>query len=98
MATATATKAVNEEAVDLLAGTCRERINEMIDDLLKYVDAGQAPGKITLAITVGPVKDTPGAYWTDVVPTLNCKGIRSEGAATIERVGRQLQLRIAGLT
>ncbi len=95
---ATATQTVNEEAVDLIAGTCRERINEMIDDLLKYVDAGQAPGKITLTITVGPVKDTPGAYWTDVVPALACKGIRSEGASTIERVGSQLQLKIAGLT
>ena len=94
---ATDTLAINEEAVDLLAGTCRERINEMIDDLLKYVDAGKAPGKMTLAITVGPVKDTPGAYWTDVVPSLAVKGMRSEGASTIEHVGKHLQLRINGL-
>ncbi len=98
---ATATKDVNAEAVDKIAGTCRERINEMIDDLLKYVDASKQPGKITLAVTLGPVKESgivvEGAYWLDVVPTLNCKGVRSEGASTIERIGKHLQLKIAGL-
>lgn len=94
---ATATAAVNEEAVELIAGACRERVNEMIDDLLKYVNAGDAPGKITLSIVLAPVAKTPGAYTVEVTPALSVKGMRSDGPATIEHVGRQLQLKIAGL-
>lgn len=98
MTTATTDKDINEGAVDAIAGTCRERINEMLPDLLTYVDASQAAGKITLSITLTPVKDTPGAYYHEVVPTLNVKGMRTEGAASIERIGRHLQLKLAGVS
>lgn len=93
----TARKAINDEAVDILAGVCRERINEVMDDLLKYVNASEQPGKLTLTISIGPVKDTPGAFHVDVIPKLAVGGTITEGAATIERVGNQLQLKLAGM-
>lgn len=93
----TATKDINEAAVDQIAGTCRERINEMIGDLLTYVNASEAPGKMTIAISVDPAKDTPGAYWVNIVPSLAVKGLRTEAPATIELVGKQLQLKMPGM-
>lgn len=89
------TKQINEEAVEWLADRCRERLDEMLPDLLKYVNASKAKGSIKLSIDIDPVKDTPGAYYVDVQPSISAKGMRAEAPASIERVGSQLQLRLA---
>lgn len=94
----TAAKDINEEAVDHIAGVCRERVNEMIADLIAYVSASEAKGSITLKVEVEPVKETPGAYWINVSPSMAVKGVRADRAASIERVGKHLQLKLAGVT
>jgi hypothetical protein len=93
----TTVDAVNAEALELITGTCRERVNEMLDDLLEYVKLSGAAGSLTLKIQVTPDSTIPDAYAVSIVPALSVKGLRSEGAAQIEKVGRQLQLRIAGM-
>ena len=96
MATTKVKPATNAEAVDHITDACRSRVDEMIDDLLKYVNASEAKGSIILTCSIEPVKKTPGAYWLNVQPALSCKGMRSERPATIERVGNELQLKLRG--
>lgn len=88
---------LNLAAVELISGTCRERVNDMIDDLLDYVKLSGAAGKLTLAITITPDPKIPEAYSVSVIPSLAVKGTRAEGAATLERIGKQIQLKIAGM-
>ena len=87
----------NDAALELITGTCRERINEMLDDLLTYVRASEAAGSITLKISLTPEKEIPDAYELSIVPSMSVKGMRSDGTARIQRIGKQLQLTLAAL-
>jgi hypothetical protein len=93
-----ANKPTNDEALEMIAGTCRERLNEMLDDLLGYVRASEAPGSITLKVSIAPIKELPDAYEVSVVPSLAVKGTRTDGKAKITRIGNQLQLILGGLS
>ena len=94
---ATATKGINDEAVEHITAVIHERVNEMIPDLLTYVAASEEAGSLTLKVVLEPVKKTPGAYWINVIPALSVKGMRSDRAASIERVGSHLQLKLGGV-
>lgn len=94
---AAAKKASNDDAVERISGACRERLNEMLDDLLTYVRVSNVKGSIGLKIEIAPDKDIPDGYTVEIVPSLSVKGLRTSAAAKITRIGSQLQLTLGGL-
>ncbi len=97
MATGTKAPDINAEALELIEGAIHERLQELIPDLVRYVNASQEPGKVSLAIALTPDKKTEGAFWVSVTPKLTATGIISEGPATLEVVGNEIQLKLAGI-
>ena len=88
---------INEEAIALVEASINERLQELVPDLVRYVRASNEAGKIGINIALTPDKKTPGAYWVSVTPKLNVKGIESMGPASLEMVGDEIQLKIAGM-